>query len=152
MNSSSTWDIVWRKHPKTDQHLKLVNLVKKYSPGKRILEVGFGSAGDLNTLSTLGYDCYCHEKSKVAYKLAKKNKKLNIFLGDGRKSPFPNNYFDLIFHQGLLEHFKNPKQLLIDHLRILKKNGVVIIDVPHKWNIFTLYKKYFSRIDEVRKH
>jgi SAM-dependent methyltransferase len=141
---SNNWDLIWEEKLSPDTHDLLIDLVKKYSPGKKILEVGFGTAGDLCLLNKLGFDCYGLELSRVAYKNAMKNKELKIFFGDGEKTRFASNQFDLIFHQGVLEHFRNPECLIKEHRRILKDGGVVVVDIPHKWNLFTLYKKYFQ--------
>jgi SAM-dependent methyltransferase len=42
--------------------------------------------------------------------------------------------FDLVWSQGLLEHFSDPAQVLSQHLRICKKDGVVLISVPARYS------------------
>lgn len=138
------WDKNWENINEPDVHLDLVDIIRQFAPGKKILEVGFGTGGDLYELQKIGFECFGLEKSKIAYQKVKNKYSFNVKYGDGEKSPYTSNSFDLIFHQGLLEHFKKPEKILSDHRRILKKNGVLVIDVPHKWNSYTLYKKVFQ--------
>ena len=138
--AKNIWDTNWKQNTKFDIHPILIKIIKKYVKGKKILEVGYGTGGDLITLSRMGYNCYGIDTSRVAYNRLKEIKKLQIFLQDGRCTKFMDEDFDLVFHQGLMEHFKNPNSLISENRRILKKSGILIIDVPHKWNLFTLYK------------
>ena len=46
-----------------------------------------------------------------------------------------------MFHQGLLEHFRDPRPLVRDNRRVLKTGGHVVIDVPQRWHIYTVGKK-----------
>ncbi len=136
------WDKLWTKENKSDVHGKLIEIIKKYTPGKKILEVGFGSGGDLLELSKSGFDCIGIESSRVAYQRARKNlpRNITIIFGDALKMPFKDEEFDAVYHQGVMEHFKDPRKFISQQWRVLKKGGVVIIDVPHKWNLYTVYK------------
>ena len=65
--------------------------------------------------------------------------------GDCFKLPFKDNTFDLVWSQGLIEHFKNPKEIIKEHLRVCKKNGKVLISVPYKYSYIFLWW-YFTRL------
>lgn len=134
------WDKNWQKNTAFDVHPELIALIIKYAPGKKILEIGFGSAGDLEELSRKGYNCYGVETSKVAYENVRNYRKIRVLKENGTKTSFSSSSFDLIYHQGVMEHFRNPRLLLTEHQRLLKSNGVIVVDVPHKWNLFTIYK------------
>jgi SAM-dependent methyltransferase len=45
--------------------------------------------------------------------------------------PFENDYFDLIEADHILEHLTDPFKVMEELNRILKKDGVLIIRVPH---------------------
>ena len=47
---------------------------------------------------------------------------------------------DIVFHQGLLEHFHEPKDVLEENNRVLKNKGWLLADVPQKYHIYTLVK------------
>ncbi|MEK7497568.1 MAG: glycosyltransferase, partial [Patescibacteria group bacterium] len=105
---------------------------------------GFGTGGDLSSLKKDGFICYGLEINKIAYKHAVKGRLFKSFLGNGEKTSFKEKQFDLIFHQGVLEHFRDPSRFMSEHYRILKPGGTIVIDVPHKWNLYTLYRNIYK--------
>jgi SAM-dependent methyltransferase len=68
--------------------------------------------------------------------------------GDALGSPFPDGSFDVIFHQGLLEHFRDTTPLLRDNARLLKPGGHVIVDVPQTFHYYTVGKKILIAMDK----
>jgi len=109
--------------------------VRRYQNSGRILEAGCGSGIYLGLLKknreieTVGMDF-----SKSSIKLAKKNCD-NLVLGDIRYLPFKKNSFDIIFNQGVMEHFseKEFRDILREFKRVSKK---ILIIVPSKTSIF----------------
>lgn len=69
-----------------------------------------------------------------------KNEKVTCILADALVSPLPDNAFDIVFHQGLLEHFPSPYPLLRENHRVLKKDGLVVVDVPQTFHPYTVMK------------
>jgi SAM-dependent methyltransferase len=63
-----------------------------------------------------------------------------MILADGQCCPFQDRTFDIVFHQGLLEHFPSPYALLRENLRVLKKGGFLVIDVPQTYHVYTILK------------
>jgi ubiquinone/menaquinone biosynthesis C-methylase UbiE len=49
-----------------------------------------------------------------------KNKKLDFVIADARHLPFSSNSFDLVFSQGLMEHFKDPSKIMSEQRRVAK--------------------------------
>ncbi len=135
------WDKNWKINDTLDIHPEIIRIIAQCSRGKKILEVGFGSGGDIITLSNMGFDCYGIDTSIIACKRLINSKKIKTYCQDGRNTSFNDNEFDLVYHQGLLEHFTKPEELLHENYRILKTGGYLIVDVPHKWNLYSLYKK-----------
>lgn len=54
---------------------------------------------------------------------------------------FASGHFDLVFSQGVLEHFRDPFPALREQRRVLKPSGLLVVDVPQKYNLYTLYKR-----------
>jgi SAM-dependent methyltransferase len=54
--------------------------------------------------------------------------------------PFRNGTFDLVFHQGLLEHFRDPRPLLHENVRVLRSDALLLVDVPQRFHLYTLLK------------
>jgi ubiquinone/menaquinone biosynthesis C-methylase UbiE len=44
--------------------------------------------------------------------------------------PFKKNSFDVVWNQGVLEHFKNPVPAMKEMYRVTKNGGYVIIYIP----------------------
>lgn len=60
--------------------------------------------------------------------------------------PFPDNYFDIVFNDGVLEHLQNFKKAFGEMVRITKPGGKIIVAVPN-WLCFphTIYKKIVGK-------
>ena len=80
------------------------------------------------------------EESLTLIRSLTKNSGVKLIMGDGRMSPFPSNTFDIVFHQGLLEHFRAPHDLLRENYRILKPGGLLVVDVPQTFHFYTVLK------------
>lgn len=124
----------------------LANLLATTSvKGKKILEVGAGMGGDSIHLAQKGASVTVLDFTREALELieenAKKSKvKITTVQADARAMPFRDNTFDVIFHQGLLEHFKNPQELLDEQKRVLKPGGYIQVDVPQRYTTYTIKK------------
>ncbi|MFH1088622.1 MAG: class I SAM-dependent methyltransferase [Patescibacteria group bacterium] len=104
---------------------------------KRVLEVGAGTGTMSIFLSQLGIEVTTIDNDQIVLTKADEMKRRlagkNILVeGDAFKLPFPDQSFDIVFHQGLLEHFSNEniQQLLKDHLRVAP---VVWLSVPNQF-------------------
>ncbi len=144
------WDRFWSQKqpeaiypPVTDIVQELVNFI---NPENKIaLEPGSGTGRDGIRLARLGANVFLLDYSEKSLQLAKnylKNGKsgVQMIMADALNTPFKDESFDIIFHQGLLEHFKNPSPLIKENYRILKKDGLLIIDVPQTFHIYTIIK------------
>lgn len=110
---------------------------------KKVLEVGAGTGRDSLKLRELGADVSLVDYSAESLRLIRelvKTRDVMLIMGDARGCPFGDATFDIVFHQGLLEHFPSPFPLLKENWRILKKGGILIIDVPQTFHIYTLMK------------
>jgi ubiquinone/menaquinone biosynthesis C-methylase UbiE len=45
---------------------------------------------------------------------------------DGRRLPYSNEYFDLVYHNSVIEHVPNISEFLIEIRRVLKPGGVIV--------------------------
>lgn len=51
-------------------------------------------------------------------------------IGDARSLPYPDNTFDLVYSLGTVEHFPETFQAVLEHARVVKKGGKVLISTP----------------------
>ena len=65
---------------------------------------------------------------------------LMLLQADALSCPVRPDSFDIVFHQGLLEHFIDPHVLLKENNRILKSGGLLVVDVPQTLHFYTLIK------------
>lgn len=111
-----------------------------------VLEVGAGRGADSIYLAQHGARAhvldYSPEALDISGKLAQKaGVDLELVQADALEIPFPDETFDLIFHQGFLEHFREPSLILAEQYRVLKKGGYILVDVPQKYCLYTVRKQ-----------
>ncbi len=121
--------------------------------GKRILEVGAGTGRDAVTLARAGAEVLTLDYVKGSLHLTIKaagasGVTVAPVCGDALDLPFADGTFDVIFHQGLLEHFRDVRPLLGDNARILKPGGHLIVDVPQTFHYYTVGKQLLIALDK----
>lgn len=129
----------------------LESLTPYFDPrGKRVLEVGAGSGRDSLELVRRGAEVWVLDYTPTALQLIRKQplgERLQRICGNALALPFPDACFDLVFHQGLLEHFREPEVLLRENARILRPGGLALVDVPQRWHYYTPMKHALIALD-----
>ena len=120
-----------------DQIISSINLKKK----NNILDFGAGSGVNLDMLRKHGL-VDIHEQNKYARAIIKKERKIKNLYSTLK---IKKNFYDLILLADVIEHVKQPKELLKDLKKFLKKDGHILITVP-------AYQFLFSKKDEVLGH
>ena len=120
-----------------DQIISSINLKKK----NNILDFGAGSGVNLDILRKYGL-VDIHEQNKYARTVIKKEKKIKNLYSTLK---IKKNFYDLILLADVIEHVKQPKELLKDLKKFLKKDGHILITVP-------AYQFLFSKKDKVLGH
>ena len=112
--------------------------------GMRVLEVGAGSGRDGILLAECGARVVALDYSIPSLRLIKAQTPevgtLAVCCGDAFALPFADGTFDIVFHQGVLEHFRNPGDLIAENARVLKPGGYILVDVPQRWHYYTVIK------------
>lgn len=123
-------------------------------PGMRILEVGAGTGRDSAELARRGAQVTVLDfaQGSLAIVSALRQElglgdRLTLVRGDAFRAPFADGSFDLVFHQGLAEHFHNPLALLTENFRLCKVGGYCLCDVPQTFHIYTLVKHILIAMD-----
>lgn len=142
------WDEFWAGKDPAAIYPPVTDIVKELQSctriqNKKILEVGAGTARDSITLSRLGADVYILDYSRESLRLARASMTghpVTLLRADACHCPVSAEQFDIVFHQGLLEHFRSPYALLRENYRVLRKGGLLVVDVPQTFHLYTLVK------------
>lgn len=157
----SVWNRFWERKNDMDKVYpsspSVVEAIKKNFKldGLKVLEVGAGSGRDSAELARLGADVYVLDFAENSLKIvdairARENlyENLRLIRGDAFNAPFPDNTFDLVFHQGLAEHFNDPLPLIKENFRILRHGGSCLCDVPQTVHPYTIIKHILIAMDK----
>ena len=125
-------------------------LRKHLNKDTRILELGCGTSTLTISLSQevsqiVGLDISPEAialSNRLASEYAQQNNmavsNAKFVLGDCLDIPQEyENAFDLVWSQGLMEHFENPLLVAQQHFLALRKGGVALISVPYRWSFYT---------------
>ncbi len=155
------WNSFWERkkdfhevYSNTDRVIR--NLMKLTDfKDKIVLEVGAGTGRDSFTLAQYGAKViqldYSEPALRIITSIAREEKiPVQPLCGNAFSLPFQDHSIDIVFHQGLLEHFHEPEaeKLLSENVRVLKEGGFLLVDVPQRWHIYTLMKHiliYFNK-------
>jgi len=143
MNTKQGWEKHWGAQP-TIERLKEINtaypevvrlLLELTDEKSNCIELGCGSGTYAIELLANGRNCIASDFSEKALKLTKtKGKRLYNLeiptqLVDIYDIPYPDNTFDLIFSDGVIEHLDIPR-VAKEMKRVLKPNGWMVVKVP----------------------
>lgn len=109
---------------------KRFNIIKRFrsKPG-RVLDIGASAGAMLEIFRRNGWVTWGVEPSLSA-KISR-NKDIRILRTKIEKAKLPKNYFDVAILNHTLEHLKNPVSVLKKVKTVLKKDGIVYVDVPN---------------------
>lgn len=148
LSPSGPWDRYWggkasaaEVYPAVSDLLGEIAKAMPEARGHRVLEVGAGTGREGHQLAARGALVVLVDFSAEALRLSRRISPLpRLVRADVRWLPFRDGCFDLVYHQGLMEHFPDPGPLLLENRRALAEGGVLLVDVPQAFHIYTLVK------------
>lgn len=108
----------------------------------RLLDIGSGNGSFLAKMKKLGWDVTGVEPDKEAVSVSLEKYGLNVFQGTLDEAKFPDDYFNAITLNHVIEHVLDPVGLLKECRRVLKPGGELIVVTP---NINSLGQYVFGK-------
>jgi len=99
--------------------------------GVDVLDVGCGSGTLLGLLKHRGFRVTGLDFSAEAAAIAKAENGVDVAVGTLEEAHFPAESFDVVTLFHVMEHVTNPRLVLAQVSRVLKPNGVAILQVPN---------------------
>lgn len=125
--------------------------VSSFSNKGKVLDVGCADGGLLHMFKSRGWQTYGVDTSEKACRLAKNTLGNNVFNCNLTDCSFPENYFDTIILNHVIEHMTNPNKELAEIHRILKPNGAVFLYTPNAESFqFKVTKEKWLHLDAPR--
>lgn len=130
-------------------HIITNSLALYKKPPEKILDVGSSSGWLLFEISKrfpsskcFGIDVY--QKAITYGKQLYKN--LSLIHADAHKIPFPNETFDVVICTEVLEHVVNPEKVLKEIRRVLRSNGIAVIEMDSGNWLFKIVWHWWTNI------
>jgi 2-polyprenyl-3-methyl-5-hydroxy-6-metoxy-1,4-benzoquinol methylase len=117
---------------------------------RKFLDIGCATGLLLNYMKGRGWETKGVEICRSSAEYGIKTFGLDIFNGTLEDAAFPDNYFDVIHFSHLIEHVPDPKSLLVEIYRILKKDGHMLMTTPNAdgWQARAAKSKWRSAIPD----
>ena len=98
---------------------------------KVVLDAGCGD-GILGKFKPNGTTVYGIDIDKEKIKIAKRYEIAKE--GDIQNLPYESSFFDAVVCFHVIEHVENPQQAIDEFERVLKPNGILVIETPTPWS------------------
>jgi ubiquinone/menaquinone biosynthesis C-methylase UbiE len=137
---------MFQDHEFQSEVLVYTNILKKYHVGDITVELGCGIARaslillKKATMFVIGVDLNANalHYAKNLFKHSGFNAYSDFILADVKNLPIRNDSVDFVHSQGLYEHFHldERQKVVLESIRIIKKNGWLLTFVPNKLCVF----------------
>ncbi|MFZ7124650.1 MAG: class I SAM-dependent methyltransferase [Desulfobacterales bacterium] len=148
LTEKSHWDDRWEKvklpsiiAPDTDNAVakEIIKIFEKYLPKEKreILEIGGAPGQFLAYFSKhFGYQASALDYSDVGCSVMEENFReldlnIKIYNADLFEPTLSLPKFDIVFSMGFIEHFENFAEAVNKHVKLLKKDGILLVGVPN---------------------
>ncbi len=126
-----------------------MEILQSYAEGK-ILDLGCGDGTHVGLLIRMAgkpVEMYGIDPSDNIIAVAQKRfPEAKFQAGSAYQLPYAENFFDLVYAIDVIEHLHEPKKMLAEVRRVLKPDGIMIIQTPnYPIKRFYDYYNYFTK-------
>jgi len=112
-----------------------------------VLDLATGTGGTAARLAAAGASVTAVDLSLRSLEVARRTAPQSVAAvallnADVLNLPLPHETFDLVVSLGVMHYFRNPQPFLAEVNRVLRPGGWALIEVPQKYSLFTLYKRW----------
>jgi SAM-dependent methyltransferase len=128
---------------------KRLDILQQYTQtqGRRVLEVGSGFGTNLAVwIKCFEVDAYGTEPGGEGFDQGYRASRIlleangidpeRIFNAPGESLPFPDESFDIVYSANVLEHTLDPERVLAESVRVLRRGGVLHMEMPNYLSYF----------------
>jgi ubiquinone/menaquinone biosynthesis C-methylase UbiE len=146
------WDAYWDRQAQTgfisapDEPWRALCSCTSVS-GLQVLDLGTGTGGTAARLAAAGAAVTAVDLSLRSLQIARatahrQGVEIALLCADALRLPFQDDSFDVVVSLSVMHYFRDPTPFLAEVSRILRQDGWVLIEVPQKYSLFTLYKRW----------
>lgn len=131
-------------HHRDPNYIADLKIIEKLKPGGNFLDIGTNMGFFLRHALGKKWDVFGVEPSPVLSDMAGKYFGLNVKACYLKEAGFKDDFFDVVTMTDVFEHIPQPKEMLKDIKKVLKKDGILFIKVPN--GNYNLLKLFLARI------
>jgi len=137
----------WYEKNRKRERIKRFDNIIKYSSNeiKNFLDIGCGEGFCLLEANNRGWNAYGVDITDNRISQAKKDD-IEFFNSNLLECKFPDDFFDVVYMDSVLEHVINPYEYLSEIKRILKKGGILYLGIPNEDSFLNDVKKIVYRL------
>lgn len=125
-----------REWQESTYHRDIIDILCSLKAGERVLDVGAGLGELVSSLSNAGYQALGIEPSQLAVEFARE-KGLQVIEGDIASFALQEGQhgtWDAVLLLKVLEHIPNPGEVLEAIKKLLKPDGLIVVQVPNDFS------------------
>lgn len=126
-------------------HRKILNVVKeKTKSGGNLLDIGCAGGRFVELAKSHGFNSFGFDIDEKFVKYGRDILKLNLKAGKLDDAGYTENFFDVVTLIEVLEHVRDPRQILKSGIKLLKRGGKLFLTVPNFELFYLLNFKLFK--------
>ncbi|PIV39141.1 MAG: hypothetical protein COS29_04205 [Candidatus Omnitrophica bacterium CG02_land_8_20_14_3_00__42_8] len=127
------------KNHRDSNYLQDLGVIEKIKPTGNFLDIGTNMGMFLRNTRGRKWNVFGIDPSPALSEMARKYFGLNVKTCYLHEAGFSDEYFDVVTMTDVFEHIAEPKKMLMDIKKVIKKDGILFIKVPNgNYNLLKL--------------
>jgi len=134
--------LAWRRLQK-ESHF---DVLARFSRSGRCLCVGCGDGLELRVAKAAGFDVEGYDVDMATTRAVMESVGARVHTGPFAGLNIPNDTYDCLYMDQVLEHLKNPQSYLRTARRLLKPNGILYVGLPNIGSVSCALKTVLGKL------